>query len=82
MQAAEEERENLIKQLIDALAEVKTLRGILPMCSYCKKIRDDEGYWEQVEVYLSSHSNAAVSHGLCPECASREYPGVFGEKGR
>ncbi len=65
------ERELLIKDLQKALSEIKTLRGILPICSSCKKIRDDEGSWEQIESYIRDHSEAEFSHGLCPECANR-----------
>jgi len=57
-----------------ALAEVKTLRGILPICSYCKKIRDDDGYWNQVEVYVRDRSDANFSHGICPDCMKKHYP--------
>jgi PAS domain S-box-containing protein len=71
---AEEEREKLINELQEALKEIKTLRGILPFCSYCKKIRDDKGYWEQVDVYIHKHSQADISHGICPECAKEHYP--------
>ena len=76
---AEEEREKLIGELAYALAEIKTLRGILPMCSSCKKIRDDEGYWNQLEVYIQEHSNAVFSHSFCPECAKKLYPEIFGD---
>lgn len=57
-----------------ALDEIKTLRGIIPICSHCKKIRDDEGYWEQIEAYISDHSEAQFSHGICPDCAQELYP--------
>ena len=70
----EEEREKLIKELQGALKEIKTLRGILPLCSFCKKIRDDKGYWEQVDVYINKHLQADISHGICPECAEKHYP--------
>lgn len=70
----EEEREQLIRRLKKALNEIKTLRGILPICSSCKKIRDDEGYWNQIEYYISVHSNAEFSHGICPDCAEQLYP--------
>ena len=70
----EKEREKLITELQTALAEVKTLRGILPLCSYCKKIRDDKGYWEQVDVYIHKYSQADISHSICPECAKEHYP--------
>ena len=71
---AEEEREKLINELQEALKEIKTLRGILPLCSFCKKIRDDKGYWEQVDVYIHKHLQADISHGICPECAKEHYP--------
>jgi len=70
----EEEREKLISELQEASKEIKTLRGILPLCSFCKKIRDDKGYWEQVDVYIHQHTDADVSHGICPECAKEHYP--------
>ncbi len=73
----EKEREELINKLQHALEEIKTLQGILPMCSFCKKIRNDAGYWEQLEGYLTSHTNAKLSHGLCPECLEREYPETY-----
>jgi PAS domain S-box len=65
---AEEERERLVRELRAALAEVRTLREILPICSYCKKIRDDENYWQNVESYISQHTNTRFSHGICPSC--------------
>jgi len=71
---AEEEREKLINELQGALKEIKTLRGILPLCSFCKKIRDDKGYWEKVDVYIHKHSQADISHSVCPECAKEHYP--------
>jgi AmiR/NasT family two-component response regulator len=64
-------------ELTTALSKVKTLTGLLPICAGCKKIRDDQGYWQQVEQYIQKHSNATFSHGLCPECCQRLYPGVF-----
>ncbi len=70
----EEERERLITQLQSALTEIKTLRGILPICSYCKKIRDDQGYWEQVDVYVDQHTEAQFSHSLCPDCLEERFP--------
>ena len=70
----EEEREKLIKELQEALKEIKALRGILPLCSFCKKIRDDKGYWEQVDVYIYKHLQADISHSICPECAKELYP--------
>jgi len=70
----EEDRERLIKDLQKALLEVKTLSGFLPICMSCKKIRDDKGYWEQVEVYIRDHSEAEFSHGICPDCMKKLYP--------
>jgi nitrate/nitrite-specific signal transduction histidine kinase len=64
----EEEREKLIDELRVALANVKTLRGLIPICASCKKIRDDGGYWNQLETYLEEHSDAGFTHGFCPEC--------------
>lgn len=74
---AEEEREKLIRELQVALANAKTLRGLLPICSACKKIRNDTGYWEHIEEYIAKHSDADFSHGICPECAKKIYPEVF-----
>ncbi|MBI4773866.1 MAG: DUF3365 domain-containing protein [Deltaproteobacteria bacterium] len=74
---AEEVREILIGHLEDALGEVKTLQGIIPICSGCKKIRDDEGYWQQVETYIQKHSGAQFSHGICPVCAEELYSEVY-----
>jgi hypothetical protein len=71
---AEREREKLIGDLQEALSEVKTLRGFLPICAHCKKIRDDEGYWQQIEMYIQQRSEAQFSHGICPECARSLYP--------
>lgn len=72
----EQEREQLITKLKDALAKVKTLSGLLPICASCKKIRDDKGYWYQIESYISSHSKAEFSHSICPECAKKLYPEI------
>ena len=60
--------------LQQALDEIKTLKGILPICANCKKIRDDEGYWNQIEGYIREHSQADFSHGICPDCAKKLYP--------
>jgi hypothetical protein len=65
---AEEEREQLLGQLQAALAEVKTLKEILPICSYCRKIRDDENHWHTVEDYIGRHTTSLFSHGICPSC--------------
>lgn len=70
----EEERERLIQELQEALAKVKSLSGLLPMCASCKRIRDFQGYWEQVEAYISAHSDAEFSHSICPDCREKLYP--------
>ena len=57
-----------VRQLEEALTKVKTLQGLLPICSYCKRIRNDQNYWQQVETYIADHSNAAFTHGICPSC--------------
>jgi PAS domain S-box-containing protein len=69
---AEVEREQLVRVLQDALAEVKSLQEILPICSYCRKIRDDENYWHTVETYISQHTNTRFSHSICPNCMKTE----------
>ena len=74
---AEEEREKLIIELQEALDKVKLLGGLLPICAFCKKIRDDEGYWQDVASYITTHSEATFSHGYCPECCTKHYPGLF-----
>ena len=66
------ERERLIEELQQALDEVKTIRGIIPICSVCKKIRDDEGDWNKLEAYIHNHSYADFSHSLCPDCLAKE----------
>jgi len=71
---AEEERERLVVELRQALREVKTLSGLLPICASCKKIRDDQGYWNQIESYIKDHSEAEFSHGICPDCFRQLYP--------
>ena len=70
----EEEREKLILELQEAVNNIRTLRGMLPICASCKKIRDDKGYWTQIESYVSQHTEAEFSHGICPECAKKLYP--------
>ena len=67
----EKEQQKLISDLQEALAEIKTLKGFIPICASCKKIRDDEGYWNQLEAYISKHTDAVFSHGICPECAEK-----------
>lgn len=71
----ETERDGLIEDLMRTLAEVRTLKGLLPICSHCKKVRDDQGYWNQIESYVSEHSRAVFSHGICPDCARTFFPG-------
>ena len=68
--ALKKERDKLMK----ALKEIKTLSGLLPICASCKKIRDDKGYWNQMEGYIQQHSDAQFSHGICPDCAKKMYP--------
>ena len=70
----EKEREKLINELQVALAEVKTLSGLLPICASCKMIRDDKGYWNQIETYVRDHSEADFSHSICPDCTKNLYP--------
>lgn len=70
-------KDELILNLQKALAEVKTLSGLLPICSSCKKIRDDEGYWQQIEKYIRDHSEADFTHGICNECAKELYPEFY-----
>jgi two-component system, response regulator PdtaR len=77
---AAKERERLIKQLEQALNEVKKLSGLLPICSSCKKIRDENGHWQPIEDYIHSHSEADFSHGICPECGPKLYPGIYPAK--
>lgn len=69
-----------VRELSQALERIKVLEGVLPICSFCKKIRDDQGYWAQVEVYVSKHSEAQFSHGICPECYSKHYPEFSDDK--
>lgn len=72
---AEIERERLIHELQEALDNIRTLNGLLPMCASCKKIRDDKGYWNQLEEYIQNHSEATFTHGMCPECSDKFYGG-------
>ena len=74
-----EEHAMLIKEketLEEALKKVNTLSGLIPICSNCKKIRDDEGYWQQVDIYMRDHSTADVSHSICPDCIEKLYPDI------
>jgi hypothetical protein len=66
----------LIRELQEALTMVKLLSGLLPICASCKKIRDDKGYWTQIEFYIRDHSEAEFSHSLCPECMKKLYPEI------
>ncbi len=77
---AEKERERLIAELQDAIAKIKTLTGLIPICMHCKKIRNDNGYWEQVENFVRDHSTAEFSHGICPDCMTDLYPDFFGDE--
>lgn len=72
----QQDREKLIADLRDAIAKVKTLTGLLPICASCKKIRDDKGYWNQIESFISQHSTAEFSHSICPDCAKTLYPDI------
>ncbi len=71
------EKERLIAQLEEALLQVKRLSGLLPICASCKRIRNDEGGWQQIEDYITVHSEADFSHGICPQCARKLYPEVY-----
>jgi methyl-accepting chemotaxis protein len=74
---AEKDKERLIEELRESLSQIKTLKGLLPICASCKKIRDDQGYWNQLETYIKERSDAEFSHGLCPECARKLYPELY-----
>ena len=76
----EREREALIDHLKRSLGKVRKLSGLLPICASCKKIRDDKGYWNQIEAYIRDHSEAEFSHGICPECSRKLYPEYHREK--
>ncbi len=67
------ERKRLVKDLKQALVQIKTLHGLIPICAHCKKIRDDKGYWNLLESYIETHSQASFSHGMCPECSEHLY---------
>jgi PAS domain S-box-containing protein len=77
---AEAERERLIKELQAAAADIKVLSGLVPICANCKKIRDDKGYWNQLEGYIQEHSHAKFSHGVCPDCMQKLYPNFVPKK--
>ena len=72
----EVEREKLIKELKNALDQVKQLSGLLPICASCKRIKDDKGDWHQIESYIRDHSEAEFTHGICQECVKKLYPGL------
>lgn len=77
-QASDKQRE-LILQLQESLAQIKQLKGLIPICAHCKKVRDDEGYWKSVEVYIEHHSEAQFSHGICTDCIQKLYPELADE---
>jgi hypothetical protein len=75
LQAAVEGLNSALERRVEeALADIKVLRGLIPICAWCKKIRDDQGYWSQIEVYVAEHSQATFTHGLCPDCAVKLRP--------
>jgi CheY-like chemotaxis protein len=76
---AEKEKEAVIAKLEDAITRIKTLSGLLPICAHCKKIRDDHGYWTQIEKYIHENSDASFSHGICPDCAKEHFPDLYAE---
>ncbi|HPY01445.1 MAG TPA: response regulator, partial [Candidatus Marinimicrobia bacterium] len=71
---AEEQREKFIAELQEALDKIKTLKGLIPICACCKKIRDDQGYWNSVESYIKDHADVEFTHGICPDCMKKLYP--------
>jgi DNA-binding NtrC family response regulator len=74
------ERQRLIVELQSALAKVKALSGLIPICAWCKKIRSDEGYWQELESYVSAHLDTQFSHGICPECRKSRFPSLTASK--
>lgn len=74
LKAETDTRKKREKELEEALAQIKSLKGLLPICASCKKIRNDQGFWEQIECYIRDHSEADFSHRICPDCARRLYP--------
>jgi PAS domain S-box-containing protein len=77
---AEDDKEKLITELQQALYEIKILRGIIPICSHCKQVRDDKGFWSRVENYIEQHTEALFSHGVCPDCLKEHYPHIYYKK--
>lgn len=77
---AEKDKERLISELQKALKKVKTLSGFIPICSSCKKIRDDKGFWNQLEIYIREHSEVEFSHSICPDCIKKLYPGLYNDE--
>lgn len=75
------ERQRLINELEKALSYIKTLSGLMPICSVCKRIRDHKGYWNQIESYIHEHSEAQFSHSICPDCLKKLYPYMFDKSG-
>ena len=71
------EEKSVNEKLEAAIKEIKTLQGILPICAYCKKIRNDRGYWDQLERYLTEHTDAMFSHAICPDCLKKEFPKIY-----
>lgn len=68
------EQRNVTRQLADALAKVRQLRGLLPICSYCKNVRNDQGYWDEIGQYIAEHTEAELTHGICPDCLEKNFP--------
>jgi|GEM_PF-5675040 len=71
----EQDRQHLIERLQNYISKIKTLSGLIPICTSCKRVKNNEGVWGQIEVYISENSDAEFSHGLCPDCAKKIYPG-------
>jgi len=82
LRQAEEEKDYLIESLQITLEEVKTLRGLLPICCHCNKIRDDAGFWNRLESYLEERADVTFTHGICPDCKDQHYPGLSSKKAR
>ena len=80
LKKTEEEKEKLINKLQKSIKEIKTLRGFIPICASCKNIRDDKGFWNQVETYLKKHSEVEFTHSICPVCAKKLYPELLESK--